>query len=135
MELVPPSSSIYDGFVITADGESQTLTSEPYEATFENLVPGVEYSVSAYTYLGDLTSQTLQDFDPITVTTGTITFLIFRTLLQQNLVLTHSIQDSETSIDSVQGPPGSLREWVNKVIYLLPQFRISLYCIVYATLM
>ena len=27
-------------------------------------------------------------------------------------VLTRSIRDSETSIDFVQGPPGSRREWV-----------------------
>ena len=29
------------------------------------------------------------------------------------LQLTHSIRDSETSIDFVQGPPGSRSEWVN----------------------
>ena len=31
-------------------------------------------------------------------------------------VLTRSIRDSETSIDFVQGPPGSRRERVNKKI-------------------
>ena len=33
-----------------------------------------------------------------------------------HLMLTRSIQDSETSIDFVQGPPGSRRERVNPMI-------------------
>ena len=75
VELEPPVNSSFDGFVITANGVSQQiLRGETYQATFEDLTPGVTYSVDAYTFLfnPDLTSQALGDFIPITVTTGAV---------------------------------------------------------------
>ena len=75
VELEPPVNSSYDGFVITANGESkQVLQAQAnYQATFENLIPGETYSVDAYSFLltPDLTSQALMDFTPVSVTTGT----------------------------------------------------------------
>ena len=38
--------------------------------------------------------------------------LLFETEIRLQIILTRSIRDSETSIDFVQGPPGSRREWV-----------------------
>ena len=35
--------------------------------------------------------------------------------LPTGLLLTRSLQDSETSIDFVQGPPGSMTAWVNTI--------------------
>ncbi|XP_071504400.1 tenascin-R-like [Diadema antillarum] len=58
--LEPPANSSYDGFVVTANGESQmVLANEPVEVTFENLAPGVEYVVDAYSFFQELTSQPL----------------------------------------------------------------------------
>ena len=45
---------------------------------------------------------------------SSISYLFYtHTAYSLALLLTHSIQDSETSIDFVQGPPGSRRERVN----------------------
>ena len=40
----------------------------------------------------------------------------------QVITLTRSIRDSETSIDFVQGPPGSRRERVNSVILIIDKW-------------
>ncbi|XP_030846234.1 fibronectin-like [Strongylocentrotus purpuratus] len=75
VELEPPVNSSYDGFVITANGESKQILQAQanYQATFENLIPGETYSVDAYSFLltPDLTSQALMDFTPVSVTTAT----------------------------------------------------------------
>ena len=97
-ETESPSATSYN-VQISQDGVlvhslSRSL-SQTRQYTFTSLTPGTLYTVL-------ISVAGTSEMDTKDVLTGILSFAY----------LTRSIQDSETSIDFVQGPPGSRREWV-----------------------